>query len=51
MKFEEYNEDNGRNEFASSLNGECNKYSALQSLLAGQQLSQDEVEKVSRSSR
>lgn len=44
MKFEEYNEDNGRNEFASHLNGECNKYSALQSLLSGEQLSQDEVE-------
>lgn len=49
MKFKEYNEDNGRNEFASSLSGECNKYSALQSLLTGKLLENEEVESLRES--
>ena len=35
MKYTEYNEDAGRNEFGTHLESESRKYSALQSLLAG----------------
>lgn len=34
MKYTEYNEDAGRNEFSAHLESESRKYSALQSLLA-----------------
>lgn len=33
MKYTEYNEDAGRNEFGAHLESESRKYSALQSLL------------------
>lgn len=38
MKYTEYNEDAGRNEFGAHLESESRKYSALQSLLAGKLL-------------
>ena len=44
MKYTEYNEDAGRNEFGAHLESESRKYSALQSLLAGKLLEKDEVE-------
>ena len=44
MKFIAYNEDEGRNEFVSHVEGESRKYSALQSLLSGRKLEQEEVE-------
>jgi len=44
MKFIAYNEDEGRNEFVSHVEGESRKYSALQSLLSGRKLDQEEVE-------
>ncbi len=44
MKYTEYNEEDGRNEFGIHLESESRKYSALQSLLAGKQLEKDEVE-------
>ncbi len=44
MKYTEYNEDAGRNEFGAHIEGESRKYSALQSLLAGRELDKEEVE-------
>lgn len=44
MKFIAYNEDEGRNEFGTHIEGESRKYSALQSLLAGRELDKEEVE-------
>ena len=44
MKYTEYNEDAGRNEFGAHLESESRKYSALQSLLAGKLLEKDEIE-------
>ena len=44
MKYTEYNEDAGRNEFGAHLESESRKYSALQSLLADKLLGKDEVE-------
>lgn len=44
MKYTEYNEDAGRNEFGSHLESESRKYSALQSLLAGKLLDKEEVD-------
>ena len=44
MKFIAYNEDEGRNEFVSHVEGESRKYSALQSLLSGRELEKEEVE-------
>lgn len=44
MKFVEYNEDYGRNEFGTHMDKLCAKYSALQSLLAGKELEEEEVE-------
>lgn len=44
MKYTEYNEDAGRNEFGTHLESESRKYSALQSLLAGKLLHEQEVE-------
>ncbi len=44
MRYTEYNEDSGRNEFASHLEGESSKYSALQSLISGKMLEQEEIE-------
>lgn len=44
MKFIAYNEDEGRNEFVSHVEGESRKFSALQSLLSGRKLEQEEVE-------
>ena len=44
MKFTAYNEDEGRNEFVSHVEGESRKYSALQSLLSGRELEKEEVE-------
>lgn len=44
MKYTEYNEDAGRNEFGAHLESESRKYSALQSLLAGKLLEKEEVE-------
>lgn len=43
MKYTEYNEDIGRNEFGTHLENESRKYSALQSLLAGKLLDEQEV--------
>lgn len=43
MKYTEYNEDTGRNEFGTHLENESRKYSALQSLLAGKLLDEQEV--------
>ncbi len=42
MKYTEYNEDAGRNEFGTNLESESRKYSALQSLLAGKLLEEAE---------
>ena len=47
MKYTEYNEDAGRNEFGAHLESESRKYSALQSLLAGKLLEKDEIESLS----
>ena len=44
MKYIEYNEDAGRNEFGAHIEGESRKYSALQSLLSGRELEKEEVE-------
>ena len=44
MKFIAYNEDEGRNEFGTHIEGESRKYSALQSLLAGREFDKEEVE-------
>lgn len=44
MKYAEYNDDAGRNEFGAHLESESRKYSALQSLLAGKLLEKEEVE-------
>ena len=44
MKYTEYNEDAGRNEFGAHIEGESRKYSALQSLLTGRELEKEEVE-------
>ena len=44
MKFIAYNEDEGRNEFGTHVEGESRKYSALQSLLSGRELEKEEVE-------
>lgn len=44
MKYTEYNEDAGRNEFGTNLESENRKYSALQSLLAGKLLEKEEAE-------
>lgn len=44
MKYTEFKEDAGRNEFGAHLESESRKYSALQSLLAGKLLGKDEVE-------
>lgn len=44
MKYTEYNEDAGRNEFGAHLESESRKYSALQSLLAGKLLDKEEVD-------
>lgn len=44
MKFIAYNEDEGRNEFGTHIEGESRKYSALQSLLSGRELEKEEVE-------
>ena len=44
MKYTEYNEDAGRNEFGAHIEGESRKYSALQSLLSGRELEKEEVE-------
>ena len=44
MVYSEYNEDYGRSEFGSFMDGELNKYNALQSLLTGKQLENEEVE-------
>lgn len=44
MKFTAYNEDEGRNEFGTHIEGESRKYSALQSLLSGRELEKEEVE-------
>lgn len=43
MKFEEYNEDYGRNEFANQFEEETGRLSALQSLLLGEELGKEEV--------
>ncbi len=49
MKYEEYNEDFGRNEFALAMENESGKYSALQSLFADQQFGQEEVKTLKQS--
>lgn len=43
MKFEEYNEDYGRDEFRSNLGGDLNKMTALQSMLLGEELDEKET--------
>lgn len=43
MKFEEYNEDYGRNEFVNQFEEETRRLSALQSLLLGEELGKEEV--------
>ena len=43
MTYEEYNEDYGRNEFGTASENEISKYNALQSLLAGEELGEEEV--------
>lgn len=49
MKYEEYNEDYGRNEFALAMENESRNYSALQSLFVDQQLGQEEVKTLKES--
>lgn len=43
MKFEEYNEDYGRDEFRSNLGSDINKMTALQSMLLGEELDEKET--------
>lgn len=44
MVYKEYNEDYGRSEFGTAVDSEFGKYNALQSLLIGKQLGDEEVQ-------
>lgn len=44
MKFEKFNDVDAQYEFAKSIEEESHKYNALQSLLAGEQLGQEQIE-------